>query len=225
MRRKQHAKPEEKNLKMQEKELLELMFEHQDRLNLQIHPNWRKQNFPWHRAIWMECAELMDCFPWKWWAETEREPDWENVKIELADLWHFVLSWALQEDFELEVMLRDWEETPGPIDTFGQIEYMVNDATSFYKQFRHLHFAFVCLSKSLKLDLKSLARIYFGKNVLNRFRQAHGLKDGRYRREWNGIEDNRVMLRLIEDLEVLPLERFEAELARRLEEAYERAGI
>ena len=209
---------------MQEVELLKLMLEHQDRLNTQIHPEWRAQRFPWHRAIWMECAELMDCFPWKWWADREREVDWDNVKIELADIWHFVLSWALQDGLDRDAMLRDWETAPEPIDIEKQIEYLVNDATAFYREFRHLHFAFVCLCKALGLDFEALARIYFGKNVLNRFRQEHGLKEGRYWREWNGVEDNRVMLRLIEDLEVLPLERFEAELTKRLEEAYAKAN-
>jgi len=208
---------------MQEIELLKLMLEHQDKLNCKIHPEWRKQNFPWHRAIWMECAELMDCFPWKWWADTEREVDWDNVKIELADLWHFILSWVLQDGLDRDAMLRDWETAPEPIDIEKQIEYLVNDATAFYRDFRHLHFAFVCLCKALGLDFEGLARIYFGKNVLNRFRQEHGLKEGRYRRLWNGVEDNRVMLKCIEGLDVLPLENFEAELTRRLEAEYAKA--
>ena len=205
------------------KELIELMLEHQDGLNRKIHPEWRKQNFAWHRAIWMECAELMDCFPWKWWAKGG-EPDWENVKIELADIWHFVLSLAIEQECSAELLLRRWEVPPGKIDILGQIEYLAHLAASLIHQADVLCFAFACLARELGLDLPELAKIYFGKNVLNRFRQAHGLKEGRYRRLWNGIEDNRVMLRCLEGLSLVPLEEFEAELTRRLEEEYAKAG-
>ena len=32
-----------------------------------------------------------------------------------------------------------------------------------------------------------------GKNVLNKFRQDNGYKQGLYKKEWNGIEDNVIM--------------------------------
>jgi len=210
---------------MPEIKLLDLMLEHQDRLNSRIHPEWREQRFPWHRAIWMECAELMDCFPWKWWAKGET--DWDNVKIELADLWHFILSWVLQTEmpldeveFHYQVAEANYKNPSFPglpklVDALAESALLEKPYTCCLIFFNLI---FYC-----GLNLQNLAKIYFGKNTLNRFRQKHGLKEGRYTRLWNGVEDNKVMLRLIKDLEVLPLERFEAELTKRLEEAYAKA--
>jgi hypothetical protein len=49
------------------------------------------------------------------------------------------------------------------------------------------------------LDLTSLYRLYVGKNILNRFRQDHGYKEGHYIKVWNGEEDNVAMKRLWEE--------------------------
>ena len=54
------------------------------------HPDWRGQGYPWYRAIWVECAELLDHYGWKWWKH--QTPDLEQVQLELVDIWHFGLS-------------------------------------------------------------------------------------------------------------------------------------
>jgi hypothetical protein len=51
----------------------------------------------WKRCIYMESAELIDSFAWKHWKAINKEPDWENIKIETIDIWHFALSLLLQE--------------------------------------------------------------------------------------------------------------------------------
>jgi len=215
---------------MQERELLKLMLEHQDKLNSQIHQNWREQNFPWWRAIWMECAELMDCFPWKWWADRKKEPDWDNVKIELVDIWHFILSWLLQVKNDLPRYYRQLE--PKIISRFnvlspkncknlaGDIERLVQAALQGRWEVEDTFGLFFLILKKVGLNFSDLAKLYFAKNILNRFRQEHGLKEGKYQRIWNGMEDNKVMLRLIENLEVLPLEEFERKLWECLEAEY-----
>jgi hypothetical protein len=48
------------------------------------------------------------------------------------------------------------------------------------------------------LNLNELYRLYVGKNILNRFRQDHGYKEGTYSKIWNGEEDNVAMQRLLE---------------------------
>ena len=40
-----------------------------------------------------------------------------------------------------------------------------------------------------------------GKNILNRFRQENGYKDGTYKKIWNGEEDNEVLARLMLDMD------------------------
>ncbi len=42
----------------------------------------------------------------------------------------------------------------------------------------------------METSFDDLHRIYVGKNVLNRFRQDNGYKDGSYRKLWQDREDN-----------------------------------
>jgi len=57
----------------------------------------------WGRAIYMESAELIDSFPWSHWKNLSVEPDWTNIKVELIDLWHFIMSMSIEYGFELLV--------------------------------------------------------------------------------------------------------------------------
>jgi hypothetical protein len=39
----------------------------------------------------MEAAEAIDSFNWKHWKNIESEPDLDNAKVELVDIWHFIM--------------------------------------------------------------------------------------------------------------------------------------
>lgn len=45
------------------------------------------------RALSQEVAELTDCVPWKWWARYQTF-DVQNARVEIIDLFHFVISLA-----------------------------------------------------------------------------------------------------------------------------------
>ena len=45
------------------------------------------------RAMQQEIAELVDSVPWKWWAKYQ-EFDEQNAKVEIIDLFHFLISLA-----------------------------------------------------------------------------------------------------------------------------------
>ena len=45
------------------------------------------------RAMQQELAELTDSVPWKWWAKYQ-EFDEQNAKVEVVDLFHFLVSLA-----------------------------------------------------------------------------------------------------------------------------------
>jgi dimeric dUTPase (all-alpha-NTP-PPase superfamily) len=66
------------------------MLELQNAMNTRVHNEWRDQGFEWYRAIWIESAELMDHYGWKWWKH--QKPDVEQVKLELIEIWHFGLT-------------------------------------------------------------------------------------------------------------------------------------
>ena len=43
------------------------------------------------RAMQQELAELIDSVPWKWWAKYQ-EFDEQNARVEVVDLFHFLVS-------------------------------------------------------------------------------------------------------------------------------------
>ena len=45
------------------------------------------------RAMTQEIAELTDSVPWKWWAKYQKY-DGQNVRVEIVDLFHFLISLA-----------------------------------------------------------------------------------------------------------------------------------
>ena len=45
------------------------------------------------RAMQQEMSELIDSVPWKWWAKYQ-EFDEQNAKVEVVDLFHFLISLA-----------------------------------------------------------------------------------------------------------------------------------
>ncbi|HFB64101.1 MAG TPA: dUTP diphosphatase, partial [Aeromonadales bacterium] len=65
----------------------------QSNMNEKVNPDWLAENFAWYRAIWVESAELLDHHGWKWWKK--QQPDIEQIKLELVDIWHFGLSLML----------------------------------------------------------------------------------------------------------------------------------
>ena len=72
------------------KEQLLVMLEMQDAMNARVNPEWKQAGNAWYRAIWTECAEMLDHYGWKWWKH--QEPDIEQVELELVDIMHFAMS-------------------------------------------------------------------------------------------------------------------------------------
>jgi dimeric dUTPase (all-alpha-NTP-PPase superfamily) len=170
---------------------IEQMLALQDRLNKVINPNWAAANYPWHRAIMVEGVEALDHYGWKWWKK--HEPDIQQAKIELVDIWHFALSMYLEANECdhakaagcLHVDLRDAPPLEG-LSVAEKLDTLVSTAGSEGFDVP----AFVSLMPDFALSWDDLYAIYIGKNVLNLFRQANGYKDGTYVKIWNGLEDN-----------------------------------
>jgi len=47
------------------------------------------------RCITVEANELMDNFNWKHW-KNKKDIDWDNVREETIDLWHFLISLSIK---------------------------------------------------------------------------------------------------------------------------------
>lgn len=179
-----------------------------------ITKNAKKIN--WQRCIYMECAETIDSFGWKHWKDIQAEADWANIKIEVVDIWHFVMSLALQEYKQKEMgsiedlvshiislphysLLIQEEEFGREEEVMSLVEAVMFDSLEKSLNLAKLLEDFFILVSQSGLNLDSLYKLYIGKNILNSFRQDNGYKDGSYMKVWNGEEDNVVMSRILDE--------------------------
>ncbi len=184
---------------MQEKILQ--MLEMQNQMNLKVHPQWVEQHFEWYRAIWIECAELMDHHGWKWWKQ--QNPDAEQIKLELVDIWHFGLSLLIERRPINSESAQAIAEQLACADTAQDFLPAVEQfaaQTLQTKQFPVTEFA--SLLACFGMSFEDLYKAYIGKNVLNFFRQDHGYKEGSYIKVWQGREDNEHLVDIAAGLDV-----------------------
>lgn len=186
------------------KQKLITMLTLQDSLNRHINPAWVTAGYEWYRAIWVECAELMDHYGWKWWKSQEHDRD--QIRLELIDIWHFGLSAELVQhqgniQQAAERMLSELEQdhVPSPASDFKDaVDQLASHALTRHSLQLPV---FLQLLGEMDTSFDDLHRIYVGKNVLNRFRQDHGYKDGSYRKQWQGREDNEHLAEIMSSLD------------------------
>ncbi len=167
------------------------MLQLQDQLNRHINPAWLQANNEWYRAIWLESAELMEHYGWKWWKAQEH--DVEQIRLELIDIWHFGLSAELVSRQGDHAVAADnmLAQLQGDQSSEADFRNKVDQLARFALEQQALNMpAFLSLLADVDSSFDDLYRIYVGKNVLNRFRQDHGYKDGSYVKTWEGREDN-----------------------------------
>lgn len=197
--------------------MLDTMAAMQDAHNTQVHPDWRAAGFEYYRAVWVECAELLDHFGWKWWKR--QQPDLEQVKLELVDIWHFGMSDLIRAHALTPEVLEILDVDPVADTDAERLRGAVEDLareTLAAQTFALERFAEVM--ELLPLPFDELFRLYVGKNVLNQFRQDHGYKSGAYVKIWAGREDNEHLIELLDGLE--RPESAVADLYSRLEARY-----
>lgn len=167
-----------------------VMLELQDKLNRKINPDWIKANYPWHRAIMVEGVEALEHYGWKWWKK--QEPDLAQARIELVDIWHFIMSMRLAEcggdiTWATESLLSSFTVThSASFTTAKQLDVLVGSAANGAINAG----AFRELMNDFKLSWDDLYTTYIAKNVLNTFRQDNGYKAGTYQKIWDEQEDN-----------------------------------
>jgi dimeric dUTPase (all-alpha-NTP-PPase superfamily) len=228
---------------MTSKEYVKEMFALQQKLNDETNGigwenGYTKNNrmINWKRCIYMESAELIDSFNWKHWKDINKKTDWENATIEIVDIWHFIMSLVL-EDYKLnqkgdleqlvhEVMsVKGFErfskeagnrDNAEPMEIINEVEGIIHETTKLHvNSFDILLQDYFALSLKCGVNLHILYKYYVAKNILNKFRQDHGYKEGTYKKTWGSKEDNEVMLEILEQ-KVLSTEA----LYSKLEEEY-----
>ena len=206
---------------------LEEMFLLQKKLNDSTNgKNWELgvnkfgKEINWLRCIHMEVAELIESTPWKHWKNINSEPDMNNIHVELVDIWHFLMSYILQEtnvpravslvnthciyeasqDVDVNLMVKEAEKL-----SYISLAIDTGNMPSFSGIERFIDQFFRCCKIS-GLSFMWLQKLYIGKNCLNQFRQDNGYKEGSYKKMWNHIEDNVVMVSLLEKIENISFE-------------------
>ena len=182
------------------KNKLLVMLELQDAMNARVNSGWRKANSAWYRAIWTECAEMLDHYGWKWWKH--QQPDLDQVRLELVDIFHFAMSdYLLQDNDNEAVASRILEELASP-GSINDIRLAIESMAQSTIANQSMHFSeFANIMQLIEMDFDQLYRMYVGKNVLNFFRQDHGYKDGSYIKVWQGREDNEHLAELLTRLD------------------------
>lgn len=187
----------------------------------------------WRRCIYMECAEMVDSFSWKHWKSIHQDPDWANMQIEVVDVWHFIMSLAIEEySKNLSGGIEDLAFNIAGFESFNKITAFNN---SFAQEkeviakvenlirialrqdtfdLEELVSEFFDLVIMSGLDLQTLYKLYVGKNILNQFRQDNGYKEGTYVKVWNGDEDNVVMQKVWQSNDDLKPDALYKELAK-----------
>jgi dimeric dUTPase (all-alpha-NTP-PPase superfamily) len=187
----------------------------------------------WKRCIYMECAEMIDSFSWKHWKNIDQKADWDNLQIEVVDVWHFIMSLAIENYSqtlrggidELAVNISELESF-NKIDTKHELFAMQDDVIEMIESIMLVTLSkeslnleklisdFFELVLMCGLDLESLYKLYVGKNILNQFRQDNGYKDGTYIKVWGGQEDNVIMKKLWEENSALKPDTLYKELTK-----------
>jgi len=155
----------------------------------------------WSRCINMEAAEAIDSLNWKHWKDINGKNDWDNLKIEVVDIFHFEFSRIISDfgiEYGSELFVNEYEvynklklSFPNKNDKVEEIiltlEKIQNLALNKMSVLFNL-FKLVDLIDNFTLN--DVEKLYIGKNCLNQFRQDHGYKEGTYVKIWDGKEDN-----------------------------------
>jgi dimeric dUTPase (all-alpha-NTP-PPase superfamily) len=196
----------------------------------------------WYRCIYMEAMEAIDSLNWKHWKDINLADDLDNLIVEVVDIWHFILSEAIKHEnfrplyalsvinksenfkidktmvlYKLELIalasLSNSVEITG--NELYESDFNIISQDDSYNNLYAIIEEFGALMVYLNLSTEELYKRYIVKNVLNKFRQDHGYKNGTYIKEWNGVEDNVIAFSILEDNVYIDPEELYIELQKR----------
>lgn len=172
----------------------------------------------------------MESLPWKWWKKTET--DFDNLQIEVVDIFHFLLSLTLLKDYRwkkhnssisyTDVIVPFFYlalENSDKLNISGLIILSEDLARQSLSEKDTLTFlSFAGIIKSVFEDFNQMYLLYIGKNILNHIRQEKGYKSGNYQKVIGGLEDNKHLTQIIKQV------RNEQELEKVIRKAFEKIG-
>lgn len=187
--------------------ILRAMLELQERMNRKINPDWLGAGYEFLRAVLVEAVEALEHYGWKWWKR--QDPNLEQLRIELVDIWHFLLSHYLVQAAgdcaqAARLVARDWRGPDeivldGATIRIGEADLRTRlELLAACSALRRVSLPlFASLLDECGIDAQRLYRDYVSKNVLNHFRLDNGYKSGAYEKTWEGREDNEHMAEIL----------------------------
>ncbi|QJT70980.1 hypothetical protein GR7B_00182 [Vibrio phage vB_VcorM_GR7B] len=199
-----------------------LMCRMQDLVNKTQHKmDWiNESDFkrPDHRAAYIELVEGLIHKGWgEWWKQSPvlTESQLHQVRLEVVDVFHFLISLELRSTHALNVIHPDqaidpieyvsgvihsaFEETPQPGAEIDEDQDDVDfDVNTYFDQLvgglaldQTINWqAFVNIMDMLNMSPEYLFAWYVGKNTLNMFRGCNGYKQGRYvKSDWDKMTE------------------------------------
>ena len=169
--------------------------------------DWISKGVAWDFTIFTETAELVDSLGLKWWKNCDKnigtntykdvldttEFDLDNVKIELVDLLHFIISKALVEYNGDRILVasafNEQQENMYMFDSISEQKLTILSRALRFSNSMTIE-DYVKLANVCGFELQELYELYIKKNALNKFRQDNGYKEGTYSKLWDGKEDN-----------------------------------
>ncbi|MFM7810848.1 MAG: dUTP diphosphatase [Acinetobacter junii] len=209
---------------------MKLMLQMQHEMNTLIDANWVQNQNPFMLAAALEMGEAIEHYGWKWWKK--QTPDMNQVKMEMADIWHFMLSqiYLDLQNFPNDIVINDFLDVPMNerafnADTCIQDYKLLSDLSlmqllmgSFTLSIVNVP-VFLHLCNRFGLSSEDLFKLYVGKNVLNEFRQHNGYKEGTYIKVWSLREDNEYLTDIMNNVK-LDSENLKDDVYQALRAAY-----
>jgi len=199
------------------KDIKERLVEHfyiQDNLNrFLVGENW-KEEIPSYKilsAILSEIGELIDSTGFKWW--TKQEINMDNIKVEIVDIWHFLLSWFLKHNKDekwviegiVDNMIKMHEDTLIYNAYLGvnKFEVLIDDLIEFIywlkKEDKNYMFeafdSFSTIIADMDIPLDEFDELYRKKVEINKQRKKRGYDKDSSKKYVNGKEDNELLFK------------------------------
>jgi dimeric dUTPase (all-alpha-NTP-PPase superfamily) len=192
----------------------------QKKFNNRVASDWmtNPQKYDYWMAVLDETVEVLNSKHWKWWKDSEKqgEVDWDNVVTELIDIFHFLLSIAMQQETHhiLFSQMLNMEINKETITNFQDSDFFKDFWDEFLMpvQMKMLPVAavrWVDFWYRSGGDAETLFKEYRIKAALNNIRQEFGYgKTNSYEKMWPDsetglyVEDNVIARKLADNLEL-----------------------
>jgi hypothetical protein len=179
----------------------------QETLNQKLSLEWKEKGWPYPDAMFTEATEAYNHLNWEWWRAIDRKIDWDQVKLEIVDVGHFLFSEVMAEGyeniFEKHVKIHsDYKNFSGEIDVAylkRRIKCLISDILDYDNEkntnrgdedydvhavkgtfFSQLLYSFFDVVSALNLTISDFYALFVGKVCLNQLRWKNGYKKGIY---------------------------------------------